>query len=78
VEEETLVKCKKLMEAYRRLVTSSPNVSTDYVMQKVQEASQVYIDTLHGEEFAKEMIGRVVYRIIELEAERNRKEKNND
>lgn len=72
MEEDTLIKCTKLIEAYRRLVNKSPGVSTEYVMQKVTEASQVYIDTLHGEEFAKEMIGRVVYRIIELETERTK------
>lgn len=70
MEEDTLDKCTKLIKAYRRLIQKEPNVSTEYVMEKVNEASDIYMEVLGSSEFAKEMIGRVVYRIIEMEVER--------
>lgn len=70
MEEEVLEKCLKLFKAYKRLITKDKSVSTEYVMEKVNEASDIYMDVLGSSEFAKEMIGRVVYRIIEMEVER--------
>ena len=72
MEEEVLEKCLKLFKAYKRL-TKDKSVSTEYVMEKVNEASDIYMDVLGSSEFAKEMIGRVVYRIIEIEVERTNK-----
>lgn len=71
MEEEVLEKCSKLLKAYKRLITNDPKSSTPYVMAKVTEAADTYIDILKGHDFAKEMIGRVVYRITEMEVERN-------
>lgn len=70
MEEDTLEKCTKLIKAYRRLIQKEPNVSTEYVMEKVYEASDIYLNLLKNGEFAKDMIGRVIYHIIELETER--------
>ncbi|MGM9543769.1 MAG: hypothetical protein ACI3T9_02170 [Romboutsia timonensis] len=70
MEEDTLEKCLKLFKAYKRLITKDPNVSTEYVLEKVYEASDTYMDILKNSEFAKDMIGRVIYHIIELETER--------
>lgn len=72
MEEEVLEKCSKLLKAYKKLVTNKPSITTNEVMEKVTEASEIYIDTLKGKEFAKQMIGNVVYHIIELETERNK------
>lgn len=69
-EDEVLEKCSKLLHAYKRLVKNKPSISTPEVMEKVTEASEIYIDTLKCKEFAKQMIGNMVYHIIELETER--------
>ncbi len=69
-EDDVLEKCSKLLKAYRKLVKNKPNIATPEVMEKVTEASETYIDILKGKEFAKQMIGNVVYHIIELETER--------
>lgn len=74
MEEDTLDKCTKLIKAYRRLVQKEPNVSTEYVVQKVSEAADIYLDILGDCEFAKDMIGRVIYHIIELETERKKEQ----
>lgn len=71
MEEDTLEKCIKLLKAYKRLVNKEPNASKEYVMSKVTEAADIYIDTLRNNEFSKELIGRVVYRIAEIETLRD-------
>lgn len=70
MEEEVLEKCIKLVMAYKRLIAKEKTTSTEYVMGKVTEAADTYIDILKQNEFAKAMISRTVYRITELEAER--------
>lgn len=73
MEEEVLEKCSKLIKAYKRLRVKEPTASSDYVISKVEEAGGVYIDTMKGNEFAKDMIGCVIYHIIKLETESNNK-----
>lgn len=77
MEEEVFEKCYKLLKAYRKLIKNEPNISTDAVVKKVTEASEIYIDTLKGKEFARQMIGNMVYHIIELETERTATWENN-
>lgn len=69
MEEEVLSRCAKLLKAYRKLIENNPYVSLDEVTEKVSKAAERYMKEINAE-FADQMIGNVVFHIMELESKR--------
>lgn len=68
-EVKVLTMCNKLLMAYQKCIHNTPNITTEEVVKKVQISAEAYI-LESSTEFATQMIGNIVYHIIELETAR--------